>query len=367
MKGWAVEISIVIMAGGRGERFWPRSRNELPKQFLRVTSETKTMVEETLDRAYLCADPENVFISLREDLLPAARRILPSFPLDQYIIEPLGRDTAAAMGLASVFIERRRPGTVLAILPSDQLVAPAAVFAEELKTACRVARDYDCIVTFGIKPERIETEFGYIELGEVIHTKDSASAFEVRRFTEKPDRPTAEKYLKAGNFCWNSGMFVWKPAVFLGELEKFLPGHYHGLREIQEFADDPDFSLKALPVFEKFEKISVDYGVMEKAKNILCLRAGFRWDDVGHWTALERVYPKDKDANLLKGPVMVSDTKNSLVLNYDENSAVAVMGLKDVIVVKTPDGVLVCDRRSEDDLKKLVKLIASDGDLKKFL
>jgi mannose-1-phosphate guanylyltransferase len=355
------------MAGGKGERFWPRSRRSLPKQFLRVTSETKTMIGETLERTLLAADPANVFISLREDLLPAARQCLPDFPLDQYIVEPVGRDTAAAMGLASVVVERRRPGTVLAILPSDHLVAPAAVFAEDLKSACRVAQEYDCLVTFGVRPERPETGFGYIELGEVIHTRDRANAYEVRRFTEKPDRATAEKYLKTGNFCWNSGMFVWKPSVFLGELEKFLPDHYHGLREIQEWADDPGFCEKARPVFERLEKISVDFGVMEKARNILCLRANFGWDDVGHWTALERVYPKAADGGTVKGPVVLSDVKNSMVLNFDDASVVAVMGLKDVVVVKTADAVLVCDRRSDEEMKKLLRLISDRDDLKKFL
>lgn len=355
------------MAGGLGERFWPASRRDRPKQFLAIASEHLSMIEETWRRALSATRPEHVFISLREDLLPLCRSVLPDCPLENYIIEPLGRDTAAAMGLASVFVESRRPGSVMAVLPSDHLIRPEEAFAADLHAACRAARDLDCIVTLGVKPVRPETGYGYIETGEPIVAKDAQAILEVKRFAEKPDRKTAELYVKSGRFLWNAGIFVWKPSVFLSEMEKFLPDHYHGLREIQGFLDEPGFLERAMPIFEKFRKISVDFGIMEKARNILCRPASFEWDDVGSWSALERIRPSDANGNTTSGRALCFESRNCVAVDRTEDGLTVIAGLENVIVIRTGDAILVYDKRREDLLKNLLKLMKDDPELSKYL
>ncbi len=362
-----MELSIVIMAGGRGERFWPLSRNSRPKQFLPVVRDDLTMVEETLRRACKITALENVFISIRADLLPAAREILPDFPLDNFIVEPIPRDTAAAMGLASIFVEQMRPGTVMALLPSDHLVSPDESFINDIKSAAKTAYDTDCLMTLAIKPTRADTGYGYIHIGELIRNKNGHQAYEVRQFLEKPDIKQAMEFCSKPDYFWNAGIFVWKPSVLLNELERHLPAHHAGLVEAADYIGDVAFVEKTTPIFEKFEKISVDYGIMEKADNVLCMKASFEWDDIGNWTALERLKGMDAEGNVLTGTSLAMDSSNCEVLNYSKEKLVTLVGMKDVIVVNTEDAILICDKGSEQKIKKLVKRMEGENGLKRYV
>ena len=363
-----MEICVAIMAGGIGERFWPASRKRKPKQFLSIFEDKISFIQKTFFRALKVTSLENVFISIREDLISLCRTVLPELPIEQYIVEPLGKDTAAAMGLASVFIENIRPGSILVIMPSDHFIEPEETFVEDIFVACKTAKNLDCIVTLGIKPSRVETGYGYIEKGEVVHkTQEGRNVFEVRKFTEKPDKKTAEDWIRSGNFLWNSGIFIWKPSIFLSELERFLPEHYHSLRDIESFLNRPDMIDKAKPLFEKLTPVSVDYGVMEKTKNILCLPANFLWDDVGSWSSIERFFKKDENGNTIYGKSLAFNSKNSIAVNWNDDGITVVAGLENIVIIRTSDVVLVYDKRKEDMLKDLLKEIKKDSDLSGFL
>lgn len=362
-----MDLSLVIMAGGAGERFWPASRKDRPKQLLSLSGEGPTLIEETWRRCRSVVPAEDIFVSLRQDLFPQTRTLLRDCPVENFILEPLPRDTAAAAGLASVFVEARRPGSVMALLPADQLVTPHEAFAADIRTAAKAARDLDALVTLGIKPDRPDTSYGYIEIGEPVHRKDNRAVHEVKRFVEKPDAKTAETYLRSGRFLWNAGIFVWKPSVFLAELERFLPEHYLGLRELQEWVDLPDFVDRARPLFERFPKISVDYGVMEKARNTVCLPVSFEWDDVGSWSALGRHLPRDEAGNAVAGPGLCHASRNTIAVNRDPSGLVVTLGTADLVVVRTKDVVLVCDRRHEHLLKETLKRLGENPQTARFL
>jgi mannose-1-phosphate guanylyltransferase len=361
-----MEICIVVMAGGRGERFWPLSRHSRPKQFLPIVRDDLTMVEETLRRAYQIARQENVFLSLRADLIPAARALLPDFPVENLIVEPLPRDTAAAMGLASVQVERMRPGSVMAVLPSDHLVSPDEAFMNDIRAASKIAYEMDCLMTLAIKPIRPDTAYGYIHVGELIRNKSGIQAFEVKEFLEKPDQARATDLFKKPDYFWNAGIFIWKPSVLLSEMERHLPGHHANLMQVAELIGDVAFLEKAAPFFERMEKISIDYGVMEKADNVLCMKATFEWDDIGNWTALQRLKGVDPDGNVLTGKSVVMGSAGCEVLNYSKQKLVAVMGMRDAIVVNTDDAILICDKGSEQEIKKLVKRLESMEGMRDF-
>lgn len=362
-----MQTAVVIMAGGRGERFWPRSRNRIPKQFLPITHDSITMAEETIRRACLITEPENIFLSLRQDLVKTVQTLLPEFPEENLIIEPVGRDTAAAMGLATMILQIKRPGFVALILPSDHLIVPDETFSSNISQAVRTASEYDCLLTFGIRPTRPDTGYGYIETGELIHDRKGLAAYEVRTFREKPDRILAESYIKKGNYFWNSGIFVWKPTVFLSEMERYLPVHFRTLNALADLLNDPDYIEKALPLFRDLPAVSVDYGIMEKADNVLCIRADFQWDDVGSWTALERIRQKDRTGNITAGLPLLLNTHDSLIFNFSPDRLLAVSGIRGAVIVQTDDAVLVLDKRSEGDMKKLLNIIREQEKLHKFL
>lgn len=361
-----MEICIVVMAGGRGERFWPLSRNSRPKQFLPIVRDDLTMVEETLRRAYQITREQNVFLSIRADLVPAARSLLPDFPIENLIVESLPRDTAAAMGLASVHVERIRPGSVMAVLPSDHLVSPDEAFINDIKSASKIAYDTDCLMTLAIKPVRPDTAYGYIHIGELIRNKSGSQAYEVREFLEKPDLARATEFFSKPDYFWNAGIFVWKPSILLSEMERHLPVHHANLMEVADLIGDVAFLEKTAPLFEKMERISIDYGVMEKADNVLCMKATFEWDDIGNWTALQRLKGMDQEGNVLTGKSIAMQSTGCEVLNYSKKKLVTVLGMRDVIVVNTDDAILICDKGSEQEIKKLVKRLESMEEMRQY-
>ncbi len=351
------------MAGGRGTRFWPKSRNDIPKQLLPIVGET-SMLEQTLDRLDGLVDRERIFISTRQDLVASIRTIIPSFPAENYIIEPMGRDTAAAVGLAAIMVKQRYPDTVMVLLAADHVITPKNVFQDDLKKAAAIAKKSGSLITFGIQPKRTETGYGYIETG-ALYDNDESEVYIVNRFTEKPDKKTAETFIKKGNYLWNSGMFVWTVAAIIEAFQKYMPELFEGLCRIEEAAATKDNMNVITSVFTDLKKVSIDYGVMEKADNTLCIKGQFQWDDVGSWSALRRVVGQDEDGNITQGQVEILDSTNCICSSG--NGLITVIGAKNLIIVQTSDAVLVADINEEQRVKEIVEIIGNREKYKHLL
>lgn len=340
----------LIMAGGRGERFWPKSRKNLPKQFLSLTSDGKTMIQLTVERILPLMDISDIYISTNEDYRALVRQQLPEIPLENILCEPVGRNTAPCIGLGAVHIARKYADAVMMVLPSDHLIKQKTLFLNALRDACTVAEKDDNLVTIGITPNAPETGYGYIQFN---NDNTCGHAFEVEKFVEKPDMETAKSYVDSERYLWNSGIFVWKASSILKNIELLLPDMYSGLLRIKDAIGTDDQSGVLKKEFEYFLPISVDYGIMEHAKHIYTLPGSFGWDDVGSWLAIERINPKDEFGNVVSGNFVTVDTKNCILRGGKR--LIATVGIKDMIVVDTDDALLICQRDNAGDIKKVLQ------------
>lgn len=352
----------VIMAGGSGTRFWPASRDSLPKQFLRITSD-RTMFEETLARVRLFAQDDRIYsvvCSAHADLVSH----LLNASLPHTLTEPFGRNTAACIGLSAIHISRRDPDEPIAFLPADHFVADAECFARTIQAAAEAARS-GAIVTLGIKPTRPETGYGYIEIGGEAGRAQAQPYFRMERFVEKPDRETALRYLSGGRHLWNSGIFVFTAQTILNELNKCLPTLSEGLHEIDSAIGRADYSEVIGRVYERIQSISIDYGVMERTSSpVLVFKADFGWSDVGSWQALYELRKSEYDAdnNLLVGNAVAIGAKGNFVYG-DSARMIALLGVEDLIVVDTPDAVLVAKLDCSQDVKKFPEMLKKRSDV----
>ncbi len=327
----------VILAGGKGERFWPLSREKRPKQFLSLTGES-SMLELTLERVKRFVPEENVVVVATEIL----REYLENMDLN-VIYEPKGMNTLYAVALGAFWVKKRDPEGVMCVLPSDHWVGDVDAWVETMKKGEESAKE-GYLVTFGVTPTRPETGYGYIEMGKEI--KDGV--YEVKRFTEKPNFKQALEFLKKGNFLWNSGMFEWRADVILEEIKENMPD----IREEVEREDVEGMYTKGKP-------ISIDYGVMEHSKRVRVVRATFPWDDVGNWGALERINPKDENGNVVVGRWAGKDTRECII--YAKDGVVGVMGIEDAVVVHTPDATLVMKKKYAQEVKELLSMLRERG------
>lgn len=353
----------LIMAGGRGERFWPKSRQSLPKQFLNIVGQ-KSMLQQTVERINPLIPTERVFISTGADYFNLVRQQLPDLPPENIIVEPVGRDTAPCIGLATLFVEKRFPDSVMAVLPADHLILDTQKFLGCLRAAADFARRGDNIVTLGIKPDRPETGYGYIHVGSPEIIGESYSIHRVNAFKEKPDRAVAEAYMSTGEYLWNSGMFVWRLDTIKGLIKEHLPEVHNILGNIKEALDSNELNLVLEKEFCRMPKISVDYGIMEKADRVYVIPGDFGWDDVGGWLALSRVTGADECGNIVSCTHVGIDTKNCII---DSNGKLVVtIGLEDVVVVNTDDVVFVCHKDKVGDLKQVINHM-KDNNLTSYL
>jgi mannose-1-phosphate guanylyltransferase len=334
---------VCIMAGGSGERFWPMSRRRTPKHLLKLFSD-RTLVEETVRRLDGVVPLSHIFVLTNETQLPGTRAALPFLPPEQIIAEPAKRDTAPAAALATGLVRARDPEAVLALLPADALIKDPAAFARQLAGALKRAAQGDTLLTFAIKPTYPSTGFGYLEMAEEL----GGGFRRVARFVEKPDRATAERYVAGGNHAWNAGMFIWRVSAFLAEAERQAPALAKFIREFPR----GDCAAYLAENFPALPKISVDYAIMEKAASVATQLAEYDWDDVGAWTALPTHLPADAQGNTLRGAVVTQDASNNIVIS--NGRLIALCGVKDLVVVETPDGVLVCHRDAVQDIKHLM-------------
>jgi mannose-1-phosphate guanylyltransferase len=347
------------MAGGEGTRFWPLSRKDNPKQFLKLNDNQKTMLQETVERINKLVPLEQVFIATNEAYQEAIKNQLDGVPSENIIVEPMKRNTAACIGLSSVVIEDKYPGSTMIVLPADHLIEDEKKFVEILSKAVMTAATGKSLVTLGIKPTHPETGYGYIHYGDHLHTIDGDQVFEVQNFTEKPDLDTAKDFLEAGNYLWNSGIFIWQLDSILYNIEKHLPEMYKSLRKIKN-ALGTDLEEKVIKnEFEQMESVSIDYGIMEKADDIYVIPGSFGWDDLGSWPALERVKKVDDDGNTVVGKHYGIDTNNSII--YSPNKVVTTIGLDGVVIVDTEDAILICDKNRAQEVKEIRSILKNEG------
>jgi len=339
-----------IMAGGSGERFWPMSRAQLPKHLLKLFSE-RTLLEETVRRVEPVVGRANIFVLTNEVQLAATRAALDGIlSPDQIVAEPAKRDTAPAAALATALVRARAgENATLALLPADAFISDAATFGRQLAAAYPRASSSGAIVTIAIKPTSPSTSFGYLEMGDEVARGAGGLIRKVKRFVEKPDAPTAKRYVDSGHYGWNGGIFVWRVGTFLQEADRnstALAGF------IREFPADRTAAATFLSSrFAALPKISVDYAIMEKAAAVETIVAEFDWDDVGLWTALPKHLPSDASSNAVRGPVVAVDASNNVA--FSNGRIIALVGVKDLVVVETADAILVCHRDAVQDIKKV--------------
>lgn len=348
----------VILAGGRGERFWPLSRAHRPKQLLALVG-NKTLLAQAVERLNGLVPPERVLVITNADLVEASRQAAPEVPPENIIGEPVGRDTAPAVALAAALVKARNPHGVFAILTADHVMGDLPRFRDTLAAGMEIAADDQHLVTIGIQPTEPSTGFGYIEQGDHFRALNGIDFKSVRRFVEKPDRATAEAYLASRRYVWNSGMFIWSVPAIERALHQFAPSLGHLVDDMAAAANGPNFMTKLAAAYERIAKISIDYAVMEKASNILVAAGTFAWDDVGSWPALERHFPADAAGNVAIGDCAAVRSENNIV--FSKARLTALVGVKDLVVVQADDATLVCHRDHAQNIKELLAELRAKG------
>ena len=344
--------SVVIMAGGKGERFWPKSRINLPKQCLSLTDDGKSMIQHTVERVKNLVDIENIYVVTNEMYKNLVSEHIPDIPEANIIIEPAAKNTAPCIGLAAVHIAKKDINSKMIILPSDHLIKFNEIFIDTLKTALDVVEKGDNLATIGITPNYPETGYGYINFTKGESFKDSTNIYEVLRFVEKPNLEKAKEYLTSGQYLWNSGMFVWKASTILKNFKEYLPEIYEGLQKIGKSINTGKYEEVLKKEFLNLPSESIDYGIMEKAKNIYVIPGNFGWDDVGSWLSLERINKTNQDGNVITGNVISIKTKNTIIQGSDK--LIATIGLEDIVVVDTDDVTLICHKNNTQEVKEVI-------------
>lgn len=358
---------VVIMAGGRGERFWPESRLAQPKQLLPIVGE-KAMLAQTVDRLAGLVGPEDIFVITNAEQRDAVLSVCPELDPAKVIGEPVGRDTAAAVGLATVLVRRLDPNATFAMLPADAVIHDADGLRATLEAAFEAAEADPVLTTIGITATHPATGYGYIQQGEACGEFGGSTVFKVARFVEKPDAATAQAYLETGGYFWNAGMFIWSVNAIVAELEASTPGLWKALQAIDSgLAAGNDINALLMEHYPSLEKISVDYAIIEKAQNVVMLESRFDWDDVGEWPAVARHYPADAEGNVARGAAHLENAKGNIVFNRDPDHLVALLGVEDLIVVKTDDATLVCHKDQAQAIKDMVKAIGAKAALKHLM
>jgi mannose-1-phosphate guanylyltransferase len=346
----------LILAGGRGTRFWPKSRKKSAKQVLKVIGE-RSLIQATVDRLAPVIPPERLWILTNGDLRPTIVEQLPEVPAEQILAEPAQRNTAPAIGLAAHILHSIDPKAVMGVFPSDHVVSKPGTYRKVVTAAFRGAKAGK-LMTVGIQPRWPETGYGYIEFPRGT-TAGVLPPVPVRRFHEKPDLSKAKRYVAAGHYFWNSGMFFWQAAVLLEELRKFLPKTAALLDALPSF-QHPDFEIRLKEIFPRCENISIDYAVMEKSANVAGIPAGdFGWNDVGSWNAVYELLPRDRHGNVIVHDSVSMDSYNNFV--DAPGKLVALLGVRDLIVVDTPDALLVASRDRAQGVGELIQSLEKKG------
>jgi mannose-1-phosphate guanylyltransferase len=343
-----MNLYAVIMAGGVGARFWPRSKMKTPKQLLKIFGEN-TMIQDTVKRIEPLVKKDNIYIITNRVQQEGIEAQLPDIPKENIIYEPFGRNTAACIGLASILIHTKDSEAVTFILPSDHIIPEEDLFRQTLINAADFAFNSKGLVTIGVTPTKPETGYGYIQIDEK-QVKDHI--FKVLTFAEKPNFSTAVRFLESGDFLWNSGMFIWRADSIIEEIKNYLPDLSSGLNHIKTEIGKPTYDETLTNIYGQLKKISIDYGVMEKSKNVYLVKGNFSWSDVGSWDAVYQLSEKDSDGNVKVGHVYTDMSVDSYV--YSPDNFTALIGVDNIIVINTEGAVLICKREKSQDVKNVI-------------
>jgi mannose-1-phosphate guanylyltransferase len=348
-------LHAMIMAGGGGTRFWPRSRQERPKQFLAIGSE-RTLLQQAFDRVEACALPiERVWIMTGASYVAQTLEQLPTLRPDRVIGEPTGRDTAACIGLGAALIHHADPEAIMVVTPADHVIEPTRLFANAVHVAESMIREHPgAIVTFGISPTFPATGYGYIHRGEKVATRQGINVHRVARFAEKPKLPQAEQFVASGEYDWNSGIFVWRAETVLKALATHKPGIHAAVMRIAATAGTNAFAQTLAREYPQIEKTSIDFAVMEHHKETLVVQAPYRWDDVGSWLAIERMQPQDASGNTVTGEHLGIATSNCVIVG-EPGKMIATIGVEDLLIVQDGNCLLVAHRSREGEVKQVVE------------
>ena len=343
-----MEVVAVIMAGGIGSRFWPRSRQKEPKQLLNLFTD-QSMIQNTVTRLNSLVKNENIYVVTNKLQKKKIVEQLSDVPDENILVEPFGKNTAACIGLAAMIIQSKHEDAVMVVLPADHLINDNEEFKNTLQKAVDYAEHTDALVTIGIHPTRPDTGYGYIQIDENSEKKEELH--KVIRFAEKPNLDTAERFLASGDFFWNSGMFIWRTSVILNEIENYMLDLRDGLEEIRLAIGRKNFDDILTNVYGQLKNISIDYGIMEKSQIVYLIKGKFDWSDVGSWDAVYHLLEKDTHENVEKGAVYLENSERTYV--HSDKKFTAVIGVQDLIVINTEDATLVCHRDYAQDVKLL--------------
>jgi len=365
---------VVIMAGGRGERFWPLSREQTPKQLLALLGK-KSFLQAAVERVLPLVPAKNIFVITNRAQLPTVRKQLPKIPKDNLVAEPMGRDTCAAVALGAALVGARSTTGVMAVLPADHVIPDAKKFQQILGDAFDLAAQGQAIVTIGIKPGEPATGYGYIQTGVELPAppglgKSKTAFYKAERFVEKPNLETALEYVNSGQYRWNAGMFVWSFVTITNGLQTYQPEMFAACQRWFKVAGQPAKLARVLAKeYPDIKKISIDYALMEKAQNVVVADGAFEWDDLGAWPALARHLKQDAEGNAAVGEFIHVDAARNII--YDartkHRTPITVVGMRDAILVQTDDAVLLADKSQAQKIKELVRKLGADAKLKKLV
>ncbi len=355
----------VILAGGRGERFWPLSRTEHPKQLLHITSD-KTMLQETIDRVADLIPVERTLVVTGENIKKAILEKVSYLKEENLIIEPETKNTCLAIGLAATHLKRIDPSATMVVLSSDHVIEPKEKLQKILEVGIEIATSGEYLITLGVVPTRAETAYGYIEFSELYNSIDDILVYQIKEFKEKPNRIVAQQYYYDRMHLWNSGIFIWTACTILKALEKHMP---QMLKEIESYSKEIGTKNQAEAIkklYRDAESISIDFAVLEKVDNALVIKADLQWDDVGNWLALDRVKERDRDSNVTVGKAKTINTYETTIVN-DSKGIIATLGVSDLVIVKTDDIVFVAHKTKVQDVKDLLREFSGNKELEKYL
>ncbi len=352
------EAYAVILAGGKGERFWPLSTSRRPKQLVTLVGD-EPLLAQSVTRLKGLIPPERICVITNDDLVDACRQAVPELPKNNIIGEPVGRDTAAAAALGAVWVKAQNPDAVFCILTADHVIGDLDVYRATLRESFALAHRERVLITIGITPTEPSTGYGYIEGGDLYARNGTVEFLEARRFVEKPDQKTAESYIASKRFFWNSGMFIWSVAAFEEGVRTHRPSLTSIFDELLPCVGTVSFPSQLAETYDRLEKISIDYALMEKANNIIMVRGTFSWDDVGAWPALENHFERDEDNNVSIGDCKAVDADGNIV--YSKDRLTALVGVSNLVVVQSDGVTLICPRDRAQDIKQLVSKLKETG------
>jgi mannose-1-phosphate guanylyltransferase len=347
----------LIMAGGTGTRLWPLSRRNRPKQALPLIGD-RTMFQAAVERLGPLFPPDRIHVVTRREHVPQLRDQAPQLPPANFVVEPEGRGTAPAIGLAAVYLAQRDPEATMAVLTADQHIADTERFRAALEAAAQVAAE-NRLVTLGIRPTTPATGYGYIKQGKALAEVGDFQVFGVDRFTEKPDVETAQRMLDSGAYAWNAGMFIWRVPCILEQLEGHMPSLYQHLMSLKHPVGTPESQEELVRLWPQVARETIDYGVMEKADDIVVIPVDMGWSDVGSWSSLMELLDKDEAGNVVVGHHLNVDTRDCLI--YSSKRTIATIGVQDLVIVETEDALLVCPRDREQEVRRIVQRLEEEG------